>query len=88
MKGRDQILTPKERECLLFVANGKSYDYAPDYLGISRNTLLTHLKSIYLKLTMLDVEIPVQDKAQAIYRAIQYKLIPVLPPKNHLKIAS
>ena len=75
-------MTEREKECLLFVANGRSYDFAPEYLGISRNTLLSHLKNIYLKLC-------VNDKAQAVYRAIQFNLIPVIPPGDiKLQLAS
>ena len=43
-------LTPREIECLSWIADGKSYADIADILGISRNTVITHVNRAKKKL--------------------------------------
>jgi DNA-binding NarL/FixJ family response regulator len=44
------LLTPREKDVLLFLAGGKSNQRIAAELNISANTVKTHLRSIYSKL--------------------------------------
>jgi len=46
----DYNLTPKEKELLLCLVDGKSYKMIADYMFISLETVKTHIKNIYRKL--------------------------------------
>lgn len=48
--GKDYKLTPKEKEVLECIVQGQTNESAATRLGISINTVDTHLKSIYTKL--------------------------------------
>lgn len=45
-----EILTPKEKEVLKFLAEGFSYKMIADKLGVSYSTINSHIKNIYEKL--------------------------------------
>ncbi|MDH6252390.1 DNA-binding NarL/FixJ family response regulator [Chryseobacterium sp. H1D6B] len=45
-----EILTPKEKEVLKFLADGLSYKMTADKLGVSYSTVNSHIKHIYEKL--------------------------------------
>ncbi|WP_294317741.1 response regulator transcription factor [uncultured Chryseobacterium sp.] len=45
-----EILTPKEKEVLKFLAEGLSYKMVADKLNVSYSTINTHIKHIYQKL--------------------------------------
>lgn len=45
-----EILTPKEKEVLKFLAEGFSYKMIADKLGVSYSTINSHIKHIYEKL--------------------------------------
>lgn len=45
-----EILTPKEKEVLRFLAEGCSYKMIADKLGVSYSTINSHIKHIYEKL--------------------------------------
>lgn len=49
-RGLKEQLTERERQCVEAVAAGSSYKRAAEDLGISLNTVKTHLKVAYLKL--------------------------------------
>jgi DNA-binding NarL/FixJ family response regulator len=57
-------LTPREREVLLALARGYSYDESGKLLGISPHTIAHHVKQIYGKLA-------VNSKSAAVFEAIQ-----------------
>lgn len=59
-----ESLTPREREVLLALARGFSYDETGRMLGISRHTIGHHVKQIYSKLM-------VNTRSQAVYEAVQ-----------------
>ena len=44
------LLTPREKDVLLFLAGGNSNQQIAAELNISANTVKTHLRSIYSKL--------------------------------------
>jgi DNA-binding NarL/FixJ family response regulator len=46
----NKLLTPKENEVLAFLAEGCSYKMVADKIGVSYNTVNTHVKRIYEKL--------------------------------------
>ena len=46
----DYQLTPKEKEILQQLINGKSYKMIADVVGSSYETVRTHMKNIYAKL--------------------------------------
>ena len=45
-----KTLSPKERECLHWVALGKTTDEISDILGLSRHTVNFHLRNVCSKL--------------------------------------
>jgi DNA-binding NarL/FixJ family response regulator len=57
-------LTPRERDVLLALARGFSYDETGQMLGISRHTVGHHVKQIYSKLM-------VNSRSQAVFEAVQ-----------------
>lgn len=62
-------LTPRECEMLDLLASGQSTKEMARQLGISPNTVKTHLASVYQKLA-------VQRRIQAIHKARELALIP------------
>jgi LuxR family quorum sensing-dependent transcriptional regulator len=61
-------LTPRERETLLWAAEGKSAADTGEILGITERTVTAHIVSACQKLEAA-------NKTQAVARALQYKLI-------------
>ncbi len=61
-------LTGRETEILWGIAKGMSYNEIADSLGISRNTLPNHIKSIYRKLE-------VNSRGEAVFEAVSRRLI-------------
>lgn len=68
----DYTLTPREKEVLLWAANGKSAWETGMILNISEHTVNTHLKNIIKKLE-------VSTKTAAAVKAIKYGLISFYP---------
>jgi LuxR family quorum sensing-dependent transcriptional regulator len=66
-RGAD-LLTPREREALIWAAAGKSAADTGDILGITERTVTAHIASACQKLEAT-------NKTQAVARAMQYKLI-------------
>lgn len=62
------LLTPRERETLMWAAAGKSAADTGDILGITERTVTAHIVSACQKLDAT-------NKTQAVARAMQYKLI-------------
>lgn len=60
----NQVLTPREHDTLRLFERGLSYQEAAETLGVSRNTIRTHVKSIYAKLN-------VSSKSEAVFEAQQ-----------------
>ena len=61
-------LTPKEKEVLRFLADGKSYKMIADVLGISYFTVNAHVKKIYEKLH-------VHSLGEAVSLALKNKIV-------------
>ncbi len=59
-----EMLTGRERDVLLALARGYSYDESAELLGISRHTVGHHVKHIYSKLA-------VNSKSEAVFEAVQ-----------------
>jgi LuxR family quorum sensing-dependent transcriptional regulator len=66
--GGPSVLTPRERETLVWAAAGKSAADTGDILGITERTVTAHIASACQKLEAV-------NKTQAVARALQYKLI-------------
>lgn len=64
----EDSLTPRETEILRMIARGFSYAETAELLGISVQTVHTHLKRIYRKLA-------VHSKTEAVFEADQRKLL-------------
>lgn len=64
------LLTPREREALMWAAAGKSAADTGDILGITERTVTAHIVSACQKLDAV-------NKTQAVVRALQYNLIRV-----------
>lgn len=64
------MLTPRERETLMWAAAGKSAADTGDILGITERTVTAHIVSACQKLEAT-------NKTQAVARAMQYKLIQI-----------
>ena len=62
------LLTPREREALIWAAAGKSAADTGDILSITERTVTAHIASACQKLDAV-------NKTQAVARALQYKLI-------------
>lgn len=65
---RSLDLTERERDVLRCLVDGRSYAGAAAELGISENTVRTHVRSVYSKLR-------VQNVAEAVSRAVREGLI-------------
>lgn len=63
-KTPDLGLTPREMELLRHFIDGHSYKTAAEALGISEDTVRTHVRSIYEKLH-------VHSKSEAVARALK-----------------
>ena len=61
-------LTRREVEVLRLLAHGRSYGEIAAQLGVSVNTVATHIKKLYLKLD-------VHTAAAAVMRAVELRLI-------------
>ena len=61
-------LTPREREVLDQLCQGKSYKSIADTLFVSQDTVRSHIKNIYRKLE-------VNSKSEAVIKAIREKLV-------------
>lgn len=61
-------LTERETDILWGVAKGLTYGDIAERLGISRNTVLTHIKNIYRKLE-------VNSRGEAVFAAINHNII-------------
>lgn len=64
----DYQLTQKEKEILQQMVQGKSFKMVADALGITYETVRTHMKSIYTKLH-------VNSNTEAVLKAIKEKLV-------------
>lgn len=64
------LLTPRERETLMWAAAGKSAADTGEILGITERTVTAHIVSACQKLEAT-------NKTQAVARALQYKLIQI-----------
>ena len=60
-------LTPRELEVIQLVATGCTYAQAAERLGVSLNTVCTHVKNAYRKLG-------VRSGAAAVMRAVELRL--------------
>lgn len=61
-------LSDREREVLRCLVDGMSYKVAADELGVSVNTIRTHIRALYRKLQ-------VQNVAEAVSRAVRERLV-------------
>jgi DNA-binding CsgD family transcriptional regulator len=61
-------LTPRELAVVRLLGSGCTYESASDQLGISRHTIVSHIKNAYRKLG-------VRSAAAAVLRAIQLGLL-------------
>lgn len=64
----EETLTPREIEILRLIARGFTYQETADVLGISMQTVHTHLKRIYRKMA-------VHSKTEAVFEADQRRLL-------------
>ncbi|CAO3425127.1 Two-component transcriptional response regulator, LuxR family [Azospirillum endophyticum] len=62
------VLTPREMDILWGIAKGFTYNDIAGRLGISRQTVPSHIKNIYRKLE-------VNSRSEAVYTAVERKLI-------------
>ena len=67
-------LTRRETEVLQLLARGCSYGEIAKRLGLSANTVATHIKKLYLKLD-------VHTAAAAVMRAIELRLLTTGTPQ-------
>lgn len=63
-------LTHREREALLLIVQGLSYQQVADEMGITRHTATSHIRSIYRKLE-------VRSRSEAVYEALRVGLVKV-----------
>jgi DNA-binding CsgD family transcriptional regulator len=66
--GAGQRLSAREVDVLRLLAQGHSYDAIGAHLGVTLNTVASHIKSAYRKLS-------VHSAAAAVMRAVQLRLI-------------
>jgi DNA-binding NarL/FixJ family response regulator len=62
------LLTPREMDILWGIAKGFTYNDIADRLGMSRQTVPSHIKNIYRKLE-------VNSRSEAVFAAVEMKLI-------------
>lgn len=62
------VLTPREMDILWGIAKGFTYNDIAERLGISRQTVPSHIKNIYRKLE-------VNSRSEAVFAAVEMKLI-------------
>ena len=67
-KSDSEPLSPREKEVLIELCNGKSYKKVAESLFISQDTVRTHIRNIYRKLE-------VNSKAQAVAKAFKDRLL-------------
>ncbi len=67
-RAQDMGLTRREREVLCALAKGMSYKMIADTLGISFETVRSHLKGVYLKMS-------VNNNTAAVAKAIHFGLV-------------
>jgi DNA-binding NarL/FixJ family response regulator len=63
-----RLLTPREIDILWGIAKGFTYNDIADHLGLSRQTVPGHIKSIYRKLE-------VNSRSEAVFVAVEKKII-------------
>jgi DNA-binding NarL/FixJ family response regulator len=66
-------LTPRELDVLRLIAKGLSYARMAEALGMSANTITSHIKQIYRKLE-------VRSRGEAVFEALHFGLVD--PPKQ------
>ena len=64
----DYNITAKEKEILQHMIDGKSYKMISDAMGLSMETVKTHIKSIYKKLH-------VNSSSEAVVKAIRQNIV-------------
>ncbi len=64
-----KLLTPREQEVLALIARGFSYAEVARLQGMSLNTVQTHIKNIYVKLS-------VHSKSEAVFEATRMGFLP------------
>ena len=67
---KDYQLTPKEKEMLQFMVQGKSFKMIAEAAGISYETVRTHMKNIYAKLH-------VYSNTEAVSKVLKEKLLSI-----------
>ena len=67
---KDYQLTPKEKEMLQFMVQGKSFKMIAEAAGISYETVRTHMKNIYAKLH-------VNSNTEAVSKVLKEKLLSI-----------
>ncbi|HRG86051.1 MAG TPA: response regulator transcription factor [Chitinophagales bacterium] len=67
---QDYQLTPKEKEMLQFMVQGKSFKMIAEAAGISYETVRTHMKNIYAKLH-------VNSNTEAVSKVLKEKLLSI-----------
>ena len=63
-------LTQREREALLLIVQGLSYQQVANEMGITRHTATSHIRSIYRKLE-------VRSRSEAVYEALSLGIVKV-----------
>lgn len=63
-------LTQREREALLLIVQGMSYQQVANEMGITRHTATSHIRSIYRKLE-------VRSRSEAVYEALSLGIVKV-----------
>jgi LuxR family quorum-sensing system transcriptional regulator CciR len=69
-------LTERERECLKWLANGKSRWEISQILRLSENTIRFHVKNAFRKLDA-------NNRVLAVVKAVRYRLIPLWDNENY-----
>jgi DNA-binding NarL/FixJ family response regulator len=67
-EGEKPLLTKREMDILWGIVKGFTYNDIADWLGISRQTVPSHIKSIYRKLE-------VNSRSEAVFAAVELRLI-------------
>jgi len=65
---KENPLTDRESEVLILISKGYSYDEIASAFGISTNTVRTHIRNIYRKLSVC-------SRSEAVFEASQLGLI-------------